>query len=737
MSELQEATKEFLIESHENLDQLDTDLVGLENASAPAAALGRIFRTLHTIKGSCSFLGFSRLEALAHAGENLLGKLRDGGVAPGRPVTEALLRTVDAMRRMLSSIETVGTDGDSNERELIDSLNQLTRDPSAMMTVAAEIGQAQMPSGVSSPDLLHFSAAGKRPDDSPLAAADLDGPVESSAVADASVRIHVDLLDKLMAIAGEIVLARNQIVQYGQRSPDSSFQNTCRQLNLITTELQEHVMKTRLQPLANVWSRFPRLVRDAALSCGKQVRLETDGSETELDKTLIEAIRDPLTHLVRNAIDHGIESPDVRRAIGKPDEGCVRLRAYHEGGQVNIEISDDGAGIDPERIKHRAIEQHLVTSEQANRMGAQTLLGLIFLPGFSTAPTVTTLSGRGVGMDVVKTNIEKIGGLVDVQSNLGQGTTVRLRIPLTLAIIKVLVLTSAGDRYAIPQVSIIEVVRVDGDKIRKCIRRVHDVLVYRHRDRLLPLVHLNEVLRVEPRRNEDDDGITVVVLQAADRRFGLVVDHIDDTQEIVVKPLWKPLKSLACFAGATVMGDGRVALILDVFGLAQRAGALSDLRSWDEAEVPAAAAQPVARRSMLLVEGRGRARMAIPLDEVARLEEYPTGRLERVADRWVVQYRGQILPLFDVDVALQGWAKAARPAQVEATDGHDALQVVVCARDERPAGLIVQRIVDIVEQDSEVGGPPSRPGVQRTLVLQGRVTELLDLETLLRAEVEV
>jgi two-component system chemotaxis sensor kinase CheA len=297
-----------------------------------------------------------------------------------------------------------------------------------------------------------------------------------------------------MTIAGEIVLARNQILQYSQQYGDSSFQNTCRQLNLITTELQEHVMKTRLQPLGNVWNRFPRLVHNAAQACGKKVRLETEGSETELDKTLIEAIRDPLTHLVRNAIDHGIEPPERRRAAGKPEEGCVRLRAYHEGGQVNVEISDDGGGIDPERIKHRAIDQHLITAEQAARMGTQTVLGLIFLPGFSTAPTVTTVSGRGVGMDVVKTNIEKIGGSVDVQSTVGQGTTVRTRIPLTLAIIKVLVVTSAGDRYAIPQVSLLELVRLEGEQAKRGIELIHEAPVYRLRGNLLPLVYLHREL---------------------------------------------------------------------------------------------------------------------------------------------------------------------------------------------------------------------------------------------------
>jgi two-component system chemotaxis sensor kinase CheA len=746
MQELQEATKEFLIECHENLDQLDTDLVGLEKAAAPAEALGRIFRTLHTIKGSCSFLGFPHLEAVAHAGETLLDKLRDGKLALSPVVTEALLRMVDVIRKMLAAIENAGNDGSAHETNLIDLLNRLANDQTvAGMLVASEKQTGPVPP----PSQLDFSLAegvavlpptpeAPAPAErSPVSVALPPGGLETpaapdgSAVYDASVRINIDLLDKLMTIAGEIVLARNQILQYSQQHGDPGFQNTCRQLNLITTELQEHVMKTRLQPLGTVWHRFPRLVHDAAQACGKRVRLEMDGSETELDKALIEAIRDPLTHLVRNAIDHGIEPPERRLSAGKPEEGCVRLRAYHEGGQVNVEVSDDGDGIDPERVKYRAIEQRLITAEQANRMGTQTVLGLIFLPGFSTAPAVTTLSGRGVGMDVVKTNIEKIGGSVDVHSTVGQGTTVRIRIPLTLAIIKVLVVTSAGDRYAIPQASIVELVRVEGEKARKGIQRVHGALVYRYRERLLPLVNLNQVLRVEA-TGAGDDAVNIVVVQAADRQFGLVVDRINDTQEIVVKPLWRHLKSLACFAGATVMGDGRVALILDVFGLAQRAGGVTDLQGWAVTET-APTARPAERPSVLLALGRDRGRFAIPLGQVARLEEFPRSRVERVANRRVVQYRGQILPLLDVDAALGAAPERARLPGEEFPGDAEAVQVVVYARQERPVGLIVERILDIVEQDTDVRGPSPRPGVECTAVIQGHVTELLDVEALVRA----
>jgi two-component system, chemotaxis family, sensor kinase CheA len=757
MSEMQEALKEFVIESHENLDQLDTDLVGLEKSAAPTEALGRIFRTLHTIKGSCSFLGFPHLETTAHAGENLLGKLRDGKTELTPEVTAALLRVVDAIRKMLASIEHEGHDGQSEDRVLIDELNRLASGTkSDRSTVAAAAPKSIIPD-------VSF-VAGKPPSAIMSAvreaAQERDGnapsppetsTADASAVYDASVRIHVDLLNKLMRVAGEIVLARNQILQYGQKYEDPAFQNTCRQLNLITTELQEYVMKTRLQPIGNVWNRFPRLVHDTAHACGKKVRLETEGSETELDKTLIEAIRDPLTHLVRNAIDHGIESPARRLELGKPEEGCVRLRAYHEGGQVIVECSDDGRGIEPERVKFKAIEKNLITAEQAAGMGPQTILGLIFLPGFSTAQTVTTLSGRGVGMDVVKTNIEKIGGAVDIHSPVGQGTTVRVRIPLTLAIIKVLVVKSGRERYAIPQVSLLELVRLEGEQAHRGIELIHDAPVYRLRGNLLPLVYLRQQLQLNAAASgergmatENGNGVVnIVVLQADNRQFGLVVDSIGDTEEIVVKPLQKQLKGINVFAGATIMGDGKVALILDVLGLAQRARVVRGAHKKTLSEKEAVTGEPSAPlETVLLFNADDRGRMAIPLAMVDRLEVFPRSAIERVGPLDVVQYRERILPLIDVSRLLNGSHRSdrdsgnpqsARCGESTATaDGRDRLQVIVVASQGRRAGLVVERIVDIAEEAIVGRSEAHRPLALFTAVIQGRVTEVLDVERIVR-----
>src|SRR5271165_3795881 len=393
-----------------------------------------------------------------------------------------------------------------------------------------------------------------------------------------TIRVGVNVLDKLMTLVGELVLARNQLLQISNTVEDASLQAVSQRMNLIATELQEQVMKTRMQPIGNIWGQFPRTVRDVALGCGKEVGIEMEGKETELDKTIIEAIKDPLTHLVRSSVDHGIELPEARVKAGKARVGRLILRAFHEGGQVNIEISDDGAGLSSDRIRKKAIERGVITAEQAARMTEREIFNLIFLPGFSTAEKVTNVSGRGVGMDVVKTNVEKIGGTVDVQSTLGRGTTVRVKIPLTLAIIPALVVTCGGDRYAIPQVSLLELVRVESDQAGKGIELVHGAPVYRLRGQLLPLVYLSRELKLATDARppaEREGAVNIVVLQADGRQFGLVVDEINDTEEIVVKPLRKQLKTVKVFAGSSIMGDGRVALILDVLGLAQRAGVLS------------------------------------------------------------------------------------------------------------------------------------------------------------------
>jgi two-component system chemotaxis sensor kinase CheA len=559
---------------------------------------------------------------------------------------------------------------------------------------------------------------GKRPE---------EDAAKTSAVADANIRVGVGLLDKLMDLVGELVLTRNQILQFNTEREDAALNATSQRLNLITTELQEGVMKTRMQPIGTVWNKLPRVVRDMAVALGKQIRLEMDGAETELDRTIIEAIKDPLVHLVRNSCDHGIEPPNVRLRAGKPPQGRLTLRAYHEGGQVNIEIGDDGAGIDVARVKQKAVEKGFLRPEQAEKLSDREALHLIFEPGFSTAETVTNVSGRGVGMDVVKTNIEKIGGIVDVFSRLGEGATVKLKIPLTLAIIPGLVITSGGERFVIPQVSLLELIRLEGDSSEKHIEQVHGTPVYRRRGSLLPIAYLNEVLGLKSA--ERAEAVSMVVLQAEDRQFGLVVDGINDTQEIVVKPLGKQLKGLTVYAGATIMGDGRVALILDVLGIGQRSGVVAEFREQARATAKQKTQSGIEQQRLLLFRVGSFERLAVPLSLVARLEEFPRNSIERAGGCQVVQYRDHILPLVPLrDVLEPGAPDLGQPP--------DPVQVVVFNDGDRSVGLVVDQILDVAEEAVTVRQKSGRKGLLGSAVVGKRVTDFLDLNHVLHAAAE-
>ena len=690
------AVQEFIIECYENLEQMDADLLALERGSAGPQLLRGIFRTMHTIKGGAGFLGLARLERLAHAAENLLGKLRDGELAATPPIVAALLAAVSGCREGLHILESHGDDATFSPDALIDRLQGRQN---AVAEPVATVSKAP-------------------------AAAEHPG-VEKGAVplVDTTIRVDVALLDKLMTRVGELVLARNQILQFTAGSDDALLSGAAQRLNLITAELQESVMKTRMQPIGNVWSKFPRVVRDLAAQLGKQVAIEMEGKDTELDKTIVEAIKDPLTHLVRNSVDHGIEDPAARRAAGKAAEGRLVLRAYHEGGQVNIEIGDDGAGLNLERIRRKAIERGLLSSDQAARLSDRDAAQLIFAPGFSTAETVTSVSGRGVGMDVVKTHIERISGTIDLESKPGQGTTVRIKIPLTLAIIPALVVGNDGDRYAIPQVSLLELVRLEGEAALRGVEYVHSTPVYRLRGKLLPLVYLSERLGTGRTPSGADEAINIVVLEADERRFGLVVDTIHDAAEIVVKPLSRQLKGLAEYAGATIMGDGAVALILDVKGLAHSAGLTAEQR---DSPASSAAGDGVsgAVETLLIVDLGDNRRFALPTSMVSRLEQIPAAAVEHTDGREVIQYRGAILPLVRLTDVFGGAAATA-----------DELSVVVYADGSESCGFVVGRIVDVVE--AEVAGRASgRSGATNllgTVVIQRRVTDIVNLPNLAAA----
>ncbi|WP_449065410.1 chemotaxis protein CheW [Planomonospora algeriensis] len=750
MDELGDIIQEFLVESHENLDQLDRDLVALEQDPGSREMLSSIFRTIHTIKGTSGFLAFHRLETLTHAGESLLSRLRDGAQQMNPASADALLAMVDTVRTLLGSIEENGGEGDVDVEPVIAMVAACIEDPAApkpaQASAPAPKAQPRPAETVESVESAEPAAPAQAPEkaEKPEApAAEVVEPAETvpartakgqgrgqgrgqapgadeptgqnnkRSIADSSIRVDVDLLDTLMRLVGELVLTRNQIVRGVSEISDPALVRTTQRLNLITSELQESVMKTRMQPIDHIWSKLPRVVRDLSGAMGKQVKLAMEGKETELDRSLLEAVKDPLTHLVRNAVDHGIETSAERVAKGKDPQGTLTLRAAHEGGHVVVEIKDDGAGIDVDRVAQTALDRGVVTRDQLARMDSREIIALVFRPGFSTAKKVTNVSGRGVGMDVVKTNIEQIGGAVDVDSTLGAGTTWRLTIPLTLAIIQALTVECGAERYAIPQVGVDELVFVDGQS-GQTIEHVSGAPVYRLRGKLLPLVRLDETLGL-PVRNSDRD-VYIAVLQADGRRFGLVVDRVLNTEEIVVKPLSGRMKDVGVYAGSTIVGDGKVALILDIPSLARRAHLAAE--AVERAQVDQAGARPRdSHIERLLIAGIGERRVAIPLDMVTRLEEFPVQRIERVGSREVVQYRDHILPVIRLASLLGCY---------DVEEGETVPAVVYTERG-RSVALVVQQIVDIVEDHIESRSDLDDDGLTGSAVIQQRVTELLDV----------
>jgi len=706
VAELDPIVREFLAESQENLEQVDRDLVSLEGGPADPGVLDRVFRAIHTIKGTCGFLQFSRLEALSHAGESLLGHLRDSGGTITPEISSVLMETVDALRSLMATIESTGSD-ENPGLELDDLMRRLEG------MVPKDRPESTAPEAAR-------PEAGRETPEEGVAGGPGAAPVVRPG-ADSFVRVDVRVLDRLMDLAGELVLVRNQLV--GRETGAARRSPSLQQLDGIVGELQDAVMRTRLQPVSRIWGRFPRLVRDLAAECGKVVRLRMEGGSTELDRSLIEAIRDPLTHLVRNAVDHGIEAPDERLARGKPAEGLLWLSAYHEAGKVVIEVGDDGSGIDTAAVLERAVERGIVTREAGESLAPGELVQLIFMAGFTTTRAVSHLSGRGVGLDVVRTNIERLNGSVEVESKPGEGTVFRLTIPLTLAILQVMVVGCEGYRFAIPQVTVREMIRPGTGGNASPIERVHGAPVYRLRGRLLTLVDLGTELGL--RESVGQEGV-IVVVEADGNEFGLVVDEVFDTQEIVVKPLGRLLERMAVYAGATIMGDGRVALILDVPGLAQRTNLVSE-----EAPLPVAGEEESDEviESWLVFQSPDDGRMAVPLERVVRLEHLPGRTVEHLGGGRAIQYRGDIVPLVFVFDHLEERRKVKRVEY----DGETVLNLVVFEHGGGTVGLVVGRVLDIVEETVAVRRPSSRSGIVECAVLRDRLTEILDVDHVVRA----
>jgi two-component system chemotaxis sensor kinase CheA len=701
VGELDGIVKEFVIEARENLDQLERDLIELESHPSSRDTLASIFRTVHTIKGAAGFVGLSRVESLAHTGESVLSRLRDGSLVINPAIASGLLALADCMRGMLTRVDETGAEGATDDGAVIEQLR---------------------------PFLEGGTVPGRMAGDGALDPGEIDRPAQSSS----NVRVSVEQLDSLMNLVGELVLARNEIVQFSAAQQSTVLLSSSQRLNAITTQLQEGIVKTRMQPIDNVWKTLPRVVRDAAQFCGKRVRLEMEGNDTELDRTLIEAIKDPLNHAVRNCIDHGIEAPEKRLLAGKSPEGRLLLRAFHEGGQVTIEISDDGAGVDVAAIKRQALERRLITPEQSRSMSDEDAINLIFAAGLSTAASVTSMSGRGVGMDVVKTNVEQIGGKVTIKSKAGAGTTLTMRIPLTLAIMRALVVTSGLECYAIPQANILELVRLEGEAVRAKVEMIGDAAVYRLRGKLLPLLWMQAELTPERRsrwsgRPNEAPLVNIVILQANRLTFGLVVDEVNDTQEIVVKPLGRQVRGIPIFAGATLIGNGSVVLILDVAGLATRANVAADVHDGQSMEPGAMDSAAGRQEALLLVAGPDGTRVAVPLLQVTRLEEFSSASIETVGDRDVVQYLGGVLPLVDLEGRWLDSGK--RRGGLRATSAF-GLQTLVYSQHDGHVGVVVDQILDTVESSLANLRPATRAGVAGSLVIDGRVTEILDLDVI-------
>ncbi|MGF1454520.1 MAG: chemotaxis protein CheW [Alphaproteobacteria bacterium] len=750
---------EFLTETAESLDVVDVELVKFESDPQNTEVLDRVFRLVHTIKGTCGFLGLPRLEAVAHAAETMLGRFRDGQLTVTPESVTLILESLDHIKVLLQHLEAEEREPDGNDSELIGRLEtaaaggatlahtgaapaiETSRDAapvSADGPVDSTLGRPLTAGEVTleelerafnetqsdvTPEPVPASAPpaeGKSADAAPVAPQESDdgaktegGRSPETSIANQSIRVNVDVLENLMTMVSELVLTRNQLMEMVRHLDDSEFKVPLQRLSNVTGELQEEVMKTRMQPIGNAWQKLPRIIRDLSRDLDKKIHLEMIGADTELDRQVLEMIKDPLTHMVRNSADHGLERTEDRRAAGKSEVGTVTLKAYHEGGHIIIEVGDDGRGLDIEKIKAKAIANGLATDTAIEGMSEAQIQKFIFHPGFSTAAAITNVSGRGVGMDVVRSNIELIGGSIDLKSIFGQGTVFTIKIPLTLAIVSALIVEAAGQRFAVPQLSVVELVRISSGS-EHTIERINNTPVLRLRDRLLPLIYLGEELGIEAEKDRKSKDAFVIVSQVGAQIFGVVVDGVFDTEEIVVKPVATILRDITMFSGNTILGDGSVIMIMDPNGVAQRISSeqstAKDTKSGTKRSI-ADADQPV---TMLIFRAGSKEPKAVPLSLVTRLEEIEADKIEPSNGQNLVQYRGRLMPIMHVN-----------PGHALNSEGRQP--ILVFTDGDRSLGLAVDEIVDIVEDKLNIELAADRPGMLGSAVIKGRATEVLDI----------
>jgi two-component system, chemotaxis family, sensor kinase CheA len=721
--------REFVTETNESLDVVDVELVRFEQDPNNARILDNIFRLVHTIKGTCGFLGLPRLEALAHAAETLMGKFRDGAPASSEAVT-LVLATIDRIKTILGSLEREQREPEGGDTDLISSLERMVeRVGSAgarveaqhtVGTLVAQVLERPLRSDEDSLDDLERAfretMAGAPPIKSRHAPAAADAPAkddEAAKGANQSIRVTVDTLEQLMTMVSELVLTRNQLLEIVRRHEESEFKTPLQRLSNVTAELQEGVMKTRMQPIGNAWQKLPRIVRDLSNDLGKKIELEMQGAETELDRQVLDLIKDPLTHMVRNSADHGLETPEQRRAAGKPEQGHIRLSAYHEGGYIIIQIADDGRGLDTARIKAKAVTQGLVSEAEVEKLTEAQIHKFIFAPGFSTAAKVTNVSGRGVGMDVVRNNIDQIGGTIDVKSVAGAGLSFTIKIPLTLAIVAALIVEVSGHRFAIPQLSVVELVRARSGSEHR-IERIKDTSVLRLRDKLLPLVGLSHLLGLDKDAGDIKSGF-IVVTQVGSQTFGIVVDGVFHTEEIVVKPMSSKLRHIAMFSGNTILGDGSVIMIIDPNGVAQAFGSTvaSQMAAAEAADRGESSANE-ASTSLLVFRAGSTQPKAVPLSLITRLEEIDAQKIELSNGRHMVQYRGHLMPLISMSENVRVKGEGAQP-------------LLVFSDGSRSMALVVDEIVDIVDDNLDIQVGSDNPGVLGSAIVRGHATEIVDV----------
>lgn len=724
---------EFLTETNESLESLDADLVTLEQNPNDMDLLSRIFRLMHTIKGTCGFLGLPRLETVAHRAENVLGLFRDQVLQVTPEYVTLIFSSIDRIKTIIAGLEEAGAEPQGDDSDLIDRLDRVyeSRGASGEELAMPDFGDSvpvsvpveeeassesapEAPASDPDPVLSHDGGDSAHGGAKAETKGDAQGAPKESAVSAQSLRVNVETLENLMTLVSELVLTRNQLLQILRAQKDTEFTSPLQRLNHVVSDLQEGVMKTRMQPIGNAWSKLPRIIRDISIELGKKVDLQMIGQETELDRQVLDMIKDPLTHMVRNSADHGIEGPADRAKAGKPETGTIVLHAYHEGGHILIEISDDGKGLSTDRIRKKILEKNLATPEELASMSIQQIQQFIFRAGFSTAEKVTSVSGRGVGMDVVRTNIEKIGGSIELKSVEGKGTKFIIKIPLTLAIVSALIVEAGGERFAIPQLGVRELVMASHTGQNR-IETIKGAPVFRLRDHLLPLVTLKDILGLGTGAEEDEKvNRYIVVTQVGGYLFGIIVDRVFDTEEIVVKPVAGILKDIEIFSGNTILGDGSVIMILDPAGIAKMTGEVEAIESGAASKAEEARADGRKKTSLLLFRAGYGAPKAVPLSLVSRLENIKTSAIEYAGNNVLIQYRGQLMPLvpFDSGMDLQGIGE--RPVLVF-TDGV------------RSMGLVVEEIVDILEEYVDVQIAGSTSGLLGSAIISGKATDVIDV----------